>query len=129
MHIHTDQRAVTGVAATIERITSQLSRYKILFTFELYCGSQLSFYCSPPPAKPTLLQYYCTTIAQETTPPRSPFSKPYTVQCWSWQYSVKISQLNWPIGFTELFRLLTDIRVLCCARCVFVCVTSFSSYR
>jgi len=37
------------------------------FTLKLFCGSQSSFYC-PPPARPTRLQDYCTTIAQYTTP-------------------------------------------------------------
>ena len=34
----------------------------------------------PPPAKPTLLQYYCTTIAQYTRPRRPPPSMPYAIQ-------------------------------------------------
>jgi len=36
-----------------------LTRY--CFTLKLYCGSQFPFIPPPPPAKPTLLQYYCTT--------------------------------------------------------------------
>ena len=43
----------------------------------------------PPLAKPTLLQYYCTAIAQQTTPPRPPFRKPYPIHYWSRQYRVK----------------------------------------
>jgi len=34
----------------------------------------------PPPAKPTLLQYYCTTIAQCTPPHRPPLCMPGTIQ-------------------------------------------------
>jgi len=34
------------------------------FTSKFYCASQLSFCCRPPTSKPTLLQYYCTTIAK-----------------------------------------------------------------
>jgi len=43
------------------------------FTSRLFCGSQSSLYCPPPPpATPTILQYYCTPIAQYTTPHPSP---------------------------------------------------------
>jgi len=42
------------------------------FTLKLYRESQSSFHCPPPPAKPTLLQYYCTTNAQYTLPHRPP---------------------------------------------------------
>ena len=35
-----------------------------------------------PPAKPTLLQYYCTTIAQYTPPHRPPLFMPYTIHYW-----------------------------------------------
>jgi len=42
-----------------------------------------------PLAMPTLLQYFCTTIAQYTTPSRPPFCMPYAIQYWSWQYRVK----------------------------------------
>jgi len=40
------------------------------FPLKLYCGSQSSFHCPTPPAKPTLLQYECTIIAQYTPPHR-----------------------------------------------------------
>jgi len=43
-----------------------------------------------PPAKPTLLHYYCTTTAQYTTPLRPLYCTPYTIHYWSWQYRVKI---------------------------------------
>jgi len=33
------------------------------------CTNQSFFHSSGPPALPTVLQYYCTTIAQYTTPP------------------------------------------------------------
>jgi len=42
------------------------------FTSKLYCGSPSSVYCPPPHAKPTLLQYYCTTTAQHTPPTDPP---------------------------------------------------------
>ena len=51
------------------------------FTQKLYFSSQSSFY-TPPPAKPTLLQYYCTTIVQYTPPRRPPLFMPYTLQYW-----------------------------------------------
>jgi len=39
-------------------VCSTFTRYS--FTSKLYCANQSSFYCLPPPAKPTLLQYYCS---------------------------------------------------------------------
>jgi len=44
------------------------------FTSRLLCTNQSSFYCHPPLAMPTLLQYCCTTVAQDTTPPPTPLS-------------------------------------------------------
>jgi len=40
----------------------------------------------PPPALPTLLQYYCATIAQYTPPARPLLCMPHTVRYWIWQY-------------------------------------------
>ena len=57
---------------------SAFTRY--CFTSKLYCGSQSSFYCPSPPARPTLLHYYCTTTAQYTSPHRPLLSMPYTIQ-------------------------------------------------
>ena len=45
-------------------------------TLQLLCGSHL------PPALPALLQYYSTSIAQDTTPPRPPLCMLYTIQYW-----------------------------------------------
>jgi len=64
------------VAQVRPRDESAFTRY--FFTSKLYCGSQSSFYCHLPPAKPTLLQYYCTTIAQHT-PPTDPCYTPYSI--------------------------------------------------
>ena len=58
------------------------ARTRYCFTSKLYCGSQSSFYCPLPLAKPTRLQYYCTPIAQYTPPHRPPFCMPYTIQYW-----------------------------------------------
>ena len=68
------------------------------FTSKLYCGNISSFYCPPPtsfivgiyhpfialppPATPTLLQYYCTPIAQYTPRHRPSLCIPYTIQYW-----------------------------------------------
>ena len=46
-------------------------------------------YCSPPPAKTTLLQYYCTTIAQYTHTHRPLLFTPYTIYNCLRQYCVK----------------------------------------
>jgi len=43
--------------------------YKIVFTSRMLCKNQPSFHSPSPSALPTLLQYYCTAIAQYTTPP------------------------------------------------------------
>jgi len=42
-----------------------------------------------PPALPTLLHYFCTTITQYTTPLRPPVYMPYAIQYRSRQYRVK----------------------------------------
>jgi len=42
----------------------------------------------PPPANPTLLHHYCTTIAQCTPPHRPTLFMSYTIQYWQWQYRV-----------------------------------------
>ena len=44
-----------------------LTRYS--FTSSRLCTNQSSFDSSRPPALPTLLQYYCTTIGQYKPPP------------------------------------------------------------
>jgi len=59
------------------------------FASKLNCGSQSSFYCPPPLVKPTLLQYYCTTIAQYTRSYLHPLCMPYTIPYWWWQDRVK----------------------------------------
>jgi len=41
---------------------------RYLFTSRLLCTNQPSFHSPCPPALPTLVQYYCTTIGQYTTP-------------------------------------------------------------
>jgi len=47
---------------------SQLGLYNILFYFEAHVYESILF-SPPPPALPTLLQYYCPIIEQYTTPP------------------------------------------------------------
>jgi len=51
------------------------------FPSKLLCRNQSSCYFPPPLALPTLLQYYCRTIVQYTTPPDPPFlcHTPYTI--------------------------------------------------
>jgi len=59
-----------------------LGLYKILVHFEAFFGGVNHPYAPPPPAKPTLLQYYCTPNAQYTTPSPTPVCMPYTIQYW-----------------------------------------------
>jgi len=49
----------------------------------------ITLYCLPPLALPIIVFYYCTTLAQCTTPHDYPLSMPYTIQYWQWQYRVK----------------------------------------
>jgi len=51
---------------------STLTFTSYCLTSKLYCGRHSSVYCptATSPAKPTLLQYCCTTIAQYTPPHR-----------------------------------------------------------
>jgi len=71
------------------RVQTGFAFTRYCFASKLYCGSQSSFYCPSPLVKPTLLQYYCTTIAQYTPSHRHPFCMPCTIQYWLWQYRVK----------------------------------------
>jgi len=64
-------------------------RTRYCFTTRLMRTNQSSVYCLPPPALPTLLHDYFTTIAQYTIPLRPASCMPYTIQYWSWQYRVK----------------------------------------
>jgi len=72
---------------------------------KLYCGSQSSFCCPPPLlAKPTLLRYYCTTIAQSTPSHRPPCCMPYTMHSMVIALSCKGQgeQCEAPRGLTHL---------------------------
>ena len=51
--------------------------YKNSFTSRLLCTNQASVRSSRPPALPTLVQYYCTIIGQDTTP--LPTSRLYAI--------------------------------------------------
>jgi len=77
------------------------------FASRLLCTNQSSFYCPPPPAFPTRLQYDCNTIAHYSTPLRSPVFMPCTIQYCAWQYRVKakprapaLTSKNWAAGGT-----------------------------
>jgi len=58
------------------------SRYKIVFHVKALLWESIILSLSPPPAKPTLLQYYRTTNAQYTLPHRPPPLLPCTIQYW-----------------------------------------------
>ena len=49
---------------------------------------------SLPPASPTRSQYYCNTIAQNSTPFRPPIFTPYTMKYCALQYRVKAKPLR-----------------------------------
>jgi len=55
--------------------------YKILFHVESCLWESIILSLTPPPAKPTLLQYLCTAIARYTIPsPDPPVCMPYAIQ-------------------------------------------------
>jgi len=57
-----------------------LSLYKILFYVKALLWESIILLSPPPsPAKPTLLQYYCTTIALYKLPHRPPLCMPYNI--------------------------------------------------
>jgi len=62
--------------------TRNLAFTRYPFTSKLSCSNQSSFYCPLPPAMPTLLQCYCMSNAQYTTPPRPPIRMPCTIPYW-----------------------------------------------
>jgi len=73
-----------------------LRLYKILFRFKALVGVHHPLYPPSPLANPTLLQYYCTTIAQYTPSHRpSPFM-PYIIQYCALQYRVKAKPHHQP---------------------------------
>jgi len=72
---------------------SLLSLYKIIGSLQSFIVGVNPPFITPPPAKPTLLQYYCTTIEQHTPPPATPPFMPYTIKYWWWQYRVKAKSL------------------------------------
>jgi len=56
---------------------SQVSLYKIFVHVEAVVHESTIFYPLRPPALPTLVQYYCTTFGQYTTP--VPTSRLYAI--------------------------------------------------
>jgi len=85
---HTYRRHRAGVPC---EESLELSLHKIMFHFikALLWESIISL-LPPAPAKPTLLQYYCTAM-RNIRPPTDhpPPLYPYTIQYWRWQYRVK----------------------------------------
>ena len=64
------------------RVRLRLSLCKILFRFKALVWQSIILLLPPPLVKPTLLQYYCTTIAQYPPSYRHPFCMPDTKQYW-----------------------------------------------
>ena len=65
------------VVIIIEPIRCRLAFTRYSFTSKLLCKSESSFHWPSPSALPTLVQDYCTTIGQYTTPP--PTSRLYAI--------------------------------------------------
>ena len=80
----------SGLGGSDDRLNPMcLGLYKILFYFEAFVHETIFVLVPPPIWGPTRLQWYCTTVAQYTFPPRHPCCMPYTIQYWYWQYRVK----------------------------------------
>jgi len=95
-------------------VSLEFGLYKILFYFEVFVHesiSSVSFYCPLSPALPALLQNYCMSIAQYTTPLRSALCIPYTIQYWSCQYRInaKLESAVWREVFGD--SILRGLRV------------------
>ena len=73
-------RSVDGLGEEVRAAGGRLACTRYCFTSKLYCGSLSSLYCPPPLAQPTLLQYYCTLIAQYTPRHRPSLCMAYTIQ-------------------------------------------------
>ena len=59
-----------------------LRLYKILFDFKVLLWESIILLLHPPPTTPTLLQYYCTLIAQYTPRHRRSLFMPCTIHYW-----------------------------------------------
>jgi len=82
VHIHTGNlspasRVNPKDGAEEEKAEEVLAFTRDSFTSRLLCTNRLSYHSPRPPALPTLVQYYCTTIGQYTTP--LPTSRLYTI--------------------------------------------------
>jgi len=56
--------------------------YKLFFYLEAFVHESIIFVLPHPYLH--CPHYFCTTIAQYTTPPRLPMCMPYTIQYWQW---------------------------------------------
>ena len=118
------------------------SLYKILFRVKALLWESIILLL-PPPAplvKPTLLQYYCKTIALSSTHLRPPICMPYTIPYCALQYRVKANPTTGSLiarGLVVLRRgQIPDSarrsqharhtphhpRLLLCALCLCVCI-------
>jgi len=83
------ETCVTGSDARVSvTVASQLLRrlaacalrlYKIMLHDKVLSWESIVLLLTPPPEKYTLLQYYCTTIAQYTPPPTAPSFECHTL--------------------------------------------------
>ena len=60
-----------------DKVPRPLAFTRYSFAYKLLCTNQPSYHFPRPPALPTLVQYYCTTIGQYTTP--LPTCRLYTI--------------------------------------------------
>jgi len=83
--------------ARVPHSTGDLAFTRYCFTVNLFLRVNQPFIAPPtPPAKPTLLQYYCAIYDPL---PRPTVGMPYTVPYWQWHYLVKA---NWRRSLTRV---------------------------
>jgi len=70
------------------RGTTRFGLYEIFVRSKAVLHYYIILVFPPSSALLTLLQYYCTTNAQYTTPTWPPLCMQYTIQYWQWQYRV-----------------------------------------
>jgi len=66
----------------------RLGLYTIFVRSKAFLHYPIILILPPPSALLTLLQYYCTTNTQYTTPTRPLLGMQYSIQYWQWQYRV-----------------------------------------
>ena len=114
--------SVAALVFPSEDEDKSVSLYKILFHFKALVWESIILVLPTSLAKHTLLQYYCTPIAQYTPPHRPPLYMSYTIQYWGWQYRVKAKESDLLAPCVSLGALLVARDVCHVRKCLCVCM-------